>query len=434
MINKKDNKQEKNSIIIFNGGDLSIDYHVQIENEFRKELKYVANNGGTAFIQVGNAFFTGALLKQAFSQEEINQKIKIFELYKTPTELNIIGLPSTFSIIRNFSENDHITDRKSPTKRISEYLGGIKGTNKGLYLNIPENCQFDQPNILILSEYNQDFRKERHLWPSCISSNKEELPPTFLRCSFPLLCEEKPKNKLLHHLLGKSNADSNLVLCTTIDDLRRSNIYIKHGLSWESTALDLVAAFNSDKLAKLRKAAFIIVIISRFGAFLYQNKAKSDNKYTLFYSKNAMEENNDMESKGSLHGLNTGLMIHVIFSFANSLIENNKGNFSFTAIKEGLFHGLEGISEAFTNGFTKEDKSKDNSLETLHFPGEILFSRVREKEGIIDGETENFASSVVPSDLTQEQKTTWNIISQQEQSIETICENIIRTAAKLNLN
>ena len=426
MTTDKEKHQVDQKFVIFNGGDLSIDYHIQVKNELRKELKYVTNSNGIAFLQIGNAFFTGKLLETAFAEDKEKPEVEICELYEPPTESNIIGLPSTFSIIRKFHEKDSVTGREISPWRISEYLGRSDGSKKDLFLTFLENHPDNQPNILILSEYSHNFRNFEELWPTCIRNIY--LPPTFLRCSNPLLCEES-KNKLLYYLLKKRNAESNLVLCTTIDDLRQSDIYIKHGLSWESTALDLVKAFNSSKFAHLRRAAYVIVIIGRYGAFLYQNEVKvGKKKYSLFYSKNGIEENNDMEFTGSLHGLNTGLLVNVILSCINSLRKREEENISFKMIRDGLISGLEGISNAFTTGFILET-DQIPSLDTLKFPADKLFQNISGKDTIgeySDAKFNNFTFSDLPRHPSQETLQTWDILIKQGQFVKSTCYKIIK--------
>lgn len=407
-------------LLIFNSGDLSIDYHIQVDTEFEKNRKYTTSTNGIAFSQIGSAAFTGRLLN-ALLQEIDPNYIQSHDLFNPLVPYSVMRYPSTFSMIRKFGNHTTKNGDTIPSWRVAEFLGRTSTIVQENYLRHCYHTKIDQiPDFLILSEYNHYFRQYKSIWPDCISDKLDVIPTTFLRCSFPLISRQ---NILLESLLNKTNAKSNLIILTTIDDLRLSDIYIRQGLSWESTALDLVSAFESKNMQHFQKASFVIVMLNNYGAFLYQNTEDQEKKYCLFYSREQIEENNEISYFGNMHGLNTGLLLHLVYKF----IKFHKMNKDpFTVVKGGILSGLEGISSVFKTGFTLENIYEEAKNEyKFYYPTKELFKNINKRSN------NDFEYSHIPISLEKEKRNAWTLYGRSNiLPIKQVCIDVIEKGVK----
>lgn len=115
-----------------------------------------------------------------------------------------------------------------------------------------------EAQLVVLDDAALGFRDRPALWPLAITAAQQ--PWILLKMSRPVA--QGPLWEELHN-----HAADRLIVVTTIDDLRQTEVQISRGLSWERTAQDLVweLAYNPS-INSLTRCAHVIVSLGAAGA------------------------------------------------------------------------------------------------------------------------------------------------------------------------
>ena len=93
----------------------------------------------------------------------------------------------------------------------------------------------DEPervDLLVLDDAGLGFRDQAEIWPACLRDQTKR-PWIILKMSQPVA-----SGQLWEHLIR--NYPDRLFVVTTVNDLRRTEVQISQGLSWERTAQDVI--------------------------------------------------------------------------------------------------------------------------------------------------------------------------------------------------
>lgn len=357
-------------------GDISLDYHIIIENELESSTIPQLLMKGHTYIQNGGVWFSCLLLKELQNQL-FNEHINLvdMEIYPPKIKDNFQHYPIAFSIVSKFEGNipdlQEVEGKTTDNKvlRISQYFAR---TNEKLNKKIIENYLPTNkvaktiPDVLIVNEYNQEFQNNPLLWPVwfqptyLFSSKKSshsfcKLPPTFIRLCNPYISQEKDdinKNQFLENIVNycqrldiSHKRNNNIVILTNISDLTGSDVFVRQGLSWESTGQALVKSFDNE-LKHLREVPFIVVVINRSGALLIEN----GQQFTLFYTTGEMEDDTESKKNGDMRGLNSGLLLNIVSEY----IRAGGGDLKSEIIIKGIKVGLRNISSVYQRGFIEK--------------------------------------------------------------------------------
>jgi RyR domain/ATPase family associated with various cellular activities (AAA) len=164
---------------------------------------------------------------------------------------------------KDLSKQDHIW-------RASEPLLGYghpenDGNSKGS-LGLRRN-DLEIPDILVIDDAGLDFRKEssRSRWP-IMPEGGDKCP----RWVVLKLSGSVGEGGLWSSIVA--NCPDNLIVVVSGDQIRRTNIRLSRGFSWEATVEDLQAElFNNPVLKPLLKARHVIVTFRSDGAFWLNN-------------------------------------------------------------------------------------------------------------------------------------------------------------------
>ena len=237
----------------------------------------------------------------------------------------------------------------SPVWRMSEWLGlsmslGDVATNDWARV---ENDTASAA-LVLLDDAALGFRDAPELWPQAIRST--ERPWIILKTSRPVA-----RGRLWEHL-REHHADR-LVLLTTIDDLRQSEVQISPRLSWERTAQDLVwELVYNPKINAVSGCAHVVISLGAAGAMLISrpqndpaNSAQSRFAGRLFFDPELVEGAWEQRHPGKMSGATTCMAAAIAGQLAMGPNLPNIGR--------GIQNGLAAIRALHKGGYGAESGS-----------------------------------------------------------------------------
>jgi len=155
-------------------------------------------------------------------------------------------------------------------------------------------------DIVVLDDAGLGFRDRPALWPKSLQ-NREQKPWVILKMSKPVA--EGPLWDHLFEAYAK-----NLIIVTTIADLRQTEVQISRQVSWERTSQDLVwELLYNPRVNALAQCAYVIVSFGTAGTILLSRNSKSVPDAMLFFDPSAMEGEWGRYHKGYMIGYNSCL-------------------------------------------------------------------------------------------------------------------------------
>lgn len=191
--------------------------------------------------------------------------------------------------------------------RVSEFLG-IDPADEGTGLPpvaSPGEKDPPQADLLVIDDAAMGFRQHPQAWPACL---REGRPWILLKMSEPV-----GQGALWQHLLAQ-HADR-LVVLTTVADLRRTEVQISHGLSWERTAQDVSwELVHNPQINALSRCACVVVSFGAAGAVVHTRipavgglKGLVSNRSRLVFDPAVTEGVWEMAQAGGMIGYTTCL-------------------------------------------------------------------------------------------------------------------------------
>ena len=155
------------------------------------------------------------------------------------------------------------------------------------------------PDIVVIDDAGIGFREEsrRNLWSSVKAGSNGTCPEWIvLKLTGPV-----GENPLWNQLA--ESCSENLVVIVPADELRRREVRLSKGLSWEATTEDLVVELCSNhQLAPLLKARHLIVTFQSDGAFWLDNAPGGAKALLVFDAVRAEGEWSKSQGKGGAFG------------------------------------------------------------------------------------------------------------------------------------
>jgi hypothetical protein len=231
--------------------------------------------------------------------------------------------------------------------RIKEYLGldcCLDEEVNDIALNL---VPMDPPtaDLLVLDDANLGFRHHPEYWPSSLNAEFGE-GWIVLKMSRPVA-----QGSMWRHML--ENHTDRLMVVTTVDDLRRSEIQISRGLSWERTAQDVVwELVHNPRVNGLARCGCVVVTFGAAGAVVLsklQDQFTTDvdgisSGYYLLFDPEAIEGTWEQIHKGGMVG-NTTCMVA---SLAYQLMQGTEQ----PDVLGGVQSGLNAIRELISGGYS----------------------------------------------------------------------------------
>jgi hypothetical protein len=155
------------------------------------------------------------------------------------------------------SGNKDAAGKPTQVWRVERFMGVDKASAEST-LALPK-C--DAPDIIVLDNGDLGFRDRPNLWPKAIEQ-AEQKPWVVLKMPPPVL-----QGGLFEHVVERCG--DRLIVVMTVDYLRRSEVQISRGLSWERTAEDLIRELTTNpRVNSVLRCAHTVVSLGSAGAFV----------------------------------------------------------------------------------------------------------------------------------------------------------------------
>ena len=283
---------------IFITGDIANDYFLIRGNRFNSDDQNTSHKGTHYAWRKGGAYiifeFLKEIAKSRIPEVDFEQMRIEFgfneDIFKSLPEKN-----SSFVSVNQFEK-----DRKR-IWRVDEFLGyGDPGNQMTDLVQYHVRAILDT-NMLIIDDAGIDFAaiNNKPILDSLIESIKnggKDNPQA-------LIIYKKSggfgNNNLIKYLLQISGQDQlNLITILSIQDIRNLDVKVSAGLSWEQSALDLVAELKTnDVLSSLLKSKYLVVTFKSSGALLVINNGQGNFEYTLIFDPEKMEGEDEDDSQ-----------------------------------------------------------------------------------------------------------------------------------------
>ncbi len=224
-----------------------------------------------------------------------------------------------------------------PVWRMVEWLGmspaGIDSVNAE-WAKVANDTA--DPDLVVLSDANLGFRNQSELWPLALHTDGQpdsQGPWIVLKVARPLA-----DGALWAHL-STYHADR-LIVVTTIEDLRQTEVQVSRELSWERTAQDLLwELVYNPRINGMARCAHVIVSLGAAGAVLLSRtdldraaNGSSPSTCRLFFDPKVVEGAWEAERPGYV----TGYTSCIAAALAQQLLINPAAPDIDQAIQSGL--------------------------------------------------------------------------------------------------
>ena len=161
----------------------------------------------------------------------------------------------TYAIWSQFSEGNQ------RVWRVERFLGLDPSATAGEPSEVRADDDTDRADLVVLDDAALGFRDLPDSWPPALMAGGAE-PWVLLKMARPVA-----HGRLWRHL--QEHHASRLVVVTTANDLRRTEVQISQGLSWERTAQDVAwELVHNPRVSGLGRCAAVVVSIGAAGAVL----------------------------------------------------------------------------------------------------------------------------------------------------------------------
>ena len=155
----------------------------------------------------------------------------------------------------------------------------------------------ETPEVVVVDDAGLGFRKHKELW-SCMEPAGANSCPRWV----VLKLTGAIGKSLLWDCVAE-HCKSNLVVIVPAEELRRHDVRLSRGLSWEATAMDLVAELDNNPLLKpLKVAHHLIVTFQSDGAYWRNNDPRGASSLLVFDASHAEGEWSESQGKGGAFG------------------------------------------------------------------------------------------------------------------------------------
>ena len=239
------------------------------------------------------------------------------------------------------------------------------------------------PDIVVIDDAGIGFRDaaRRELWSVVRGGNKEQRPSWAVL----KLTGSIGKSALWDEIVEQCK--DNLVVIVPGEELRRRDVRLSRGLSWEATAGDLAAELRSNPLlTPLLKARHLIVTFQSDAAFWLNNNPGAEASLLVFDASRAEGEWSESQGKGGAFGYLSCFTAAVVRELSRT--EAGKQPDLETAVAAGLGAGRElrrlGHGQVVAKGTEPEPG----------FPFSEIVAKIKQFDEPIP--TEKFVSALIP--------------------------------------
>jgi hypothetical protein len=380
MVTKKTTKEIKKILVT---GDVVIDHHLY---QGSREAPHLKAAPGTMIVDkpAGARLLFEIINQVALSKKDVQNRAKVLFGLKIAPGLNLSVDHHSYAV---WSPRPKEENSKENVWRMTQPLGyGGKESPTGVCQTIPPTEDSTDPNIIVIDDGALGFRfcTMDLAWPQPIRAKKSrKLEWIVYKMASPVAQGD---------LWRTVSADfsEKLILVVSISDLRREEVGITKGLSWERTIQELTTELHyNSSIRDLLKSRHLIVTFGSEGA-LWVNRERDKHHYFLVYDPARLEG----EWGNQFQGRAMGYLSCFTAAIVNQLIGDQGKN----DIGKGIALGLSAMRRLHMEGHG-DIKRPDPGFPFPEIAQEIL------------GPSKGYSLVQVPSpDILESPSTYWTIM------------------------
>jgi len=396
-------------------GDIVLDHHLYAGKRFKSSQEQVSQRGMKHSMHVG-----GAMLIMKFLEEMREQKVLVppqekEEDYKdvdlafglqetTPEELST--WPTSFSTGSVWDQFDGPDGQKYWRLRDNLGYGDFQ------YSSFPGTASKDarslNPHVLVIDDGGMGFRSEdsRASWPELLTLQAGEPPEwIILKLSRPFASGD-----LWRQLVAQWS--DRLVVVITADDLRMENVRISQGLSWESTADDILLEMQTNPVLRgFQASRYMVVIMRGDGALWIENPGTQEKRHChLLFDRERAEGDWEEEIPGKAYGYLSAVTASLAWHLKD--IDRNKVDASlFPAMKAGTLASQ--LLQKYGHGPVKSEKPPGFQFSQIvkeMTPLRYALSSAKIPWAAERGPSNGATTATSASSEKSQEKTSWNLL------------------------
>ena len=191
-------------------------------------------------------------------------------------------------------------------------------------------------DLIVLDDAGLGFRDRPALWPNSLQ-NREYKPWIILKMSKPVA-----EGPLWDYLL-EAYAEQ-LIVVTTIGDLRQTEVQISRQVSWERTAQDIYWELtHNPRVNNLSRCTHVVVSFNAAGAVLLSHPQGGETEALLFFDPHNLEGDWERKHPGGMSGYTSCLI--------TSLVHQLMINPSQPELKNGIQSGVSAMRRLHLEGY-----------------------------------------------------------------------------------
>jgi hypothetical protein len=259
------NAKTKMNIVVT--GDVTIDWNLsRINRGTTREFTWNPDDITHTSWQRGGAALLADLIAAIAKSLEADSNLN-FSLFQPGTPTTSVD-PTNPNYHHCFAIWSLYKDGRGMVWRVDEFLGIDRSTTDPEVQSMGLSIVDDPPtaDLIVIDDASMGFRDHQGFWPRCLLNQKNN-PWIILKMSQPI-----GRGPLWEYLL--TNFSDRMIVLTTVSDLRRTEVQISKGLSWERTAQDLVwELMHNPQINSLSRCACIVVSFGAAGAVIHTKPA-----------------------------------------------------------------------------------------------------------------------------------------------------------------
>lgn len=250
-------------------GDVTVDWNLaRLAGDADTPFRWNPDDTARVCFQRGGAALLADLIEEVFRQRDGSADTRTCE---RPTRRIRPGAPRYHHSYATWAPHAD-GDAPAGVWRVTAFLG----LDRARELpepgpDDPRRVQDDPPDpaLVVLDDAALGFRQDPELWPSAVGSEAYE------GWTVVKIAEPVADGDLWEHLLKAHRR--RLIAVTTIADLRRTQVHISEGISWERTAQDLFwELVHNPDVSSLSECAHVVVSMNTEGALVLSRGTEDD--------------------------------------------------------------------------------------------------------------------------------------------------------------
>ncbi len=299
------NKRSKSEQIVIVTGDIAMDWNLARTRRSKSDVSFWSadDTTSTTWQRGGSALL--ADLIEAVARDLQRGGSPGFSIRQTSAPRDPIEVhPGNDQFHHSYATWSLVKYGDKPAWRAEEFLGLDRARHDSVQDWQKVLDDSTEADLIILDDADLGFRNHPDLWPMALNDKGQNRPKILLKMTRSL-----GQGPLWDHL--HRDFSDRLIVVTTVDDLRLSEVQISRELSWERTAQDVFwELVHNPCINSLSHCAHVIISFGPAGAILLSRQEGKDQptfQCSLFFDPKGIEHMWEKDYPGRMIGYTTCL-------------------------------------------------------------------------------------------------------------------------------